>query len=85
MRRSCKKSGTTSSERVSHAALAANVAGIIGDVIDAEDAALASSSSGEALMKRELHASLNGVLVAHRKSTFEELRLFVPEHDAEDV
>src|SRR6266850_1286623 len=68
-----------------YAALAANVAGIFGDVIDAEDAALAGSSSGQALMKRELHASLDGILVAHGKSTFEELRLFVPEHHAEDM
>src|SRR5882672_2700234 len=68
-----------------YAALAANVAGIVGDVIDAEDAALAGSSSGQALMKRELHASLDGILVAHGKSTFEELRLFVPEHHAEDM
>ena len=36
-------------------------------------------------MKRELHASLDGVLIAHGKSAFEELGLFVPEHDAEDV
>jgi len=41
MSRSCKKSGTTSSERVSNAAFAPNVAGIIGDVIDAKTAALA--------------------------------------------
>src|SRR6266850_4279327 len=68
-----------------HAAFAANVAGIIGDVIDAEDAALAGSSPGEALMKRELRASRDGILVAHGKSTLEELSLFIPEHDAEDV
>jgi len=36
-------------------------------------------------MKWELRASRDGILVAHGKSTFEELGLFVPEHDAEDV
>jgi hypothetical protein len=68
-----------------YAAFATNVARVFGDIIDAEDAALAGSSSGEALMKREPHASRNGILVAHGKNAFKELRLFVPEHDAEDV
>ncbi len=36
-------------------------------------------------MKRELRASRDGILVAHGKSTLEELSLFIPEHDAEDV
>ena len=36
-------------------------------------------------MKRETKARWNGILAAHGENTFQQLRLLVPEHDAEDV
>jgi len=36
-------------------------------------------------MERKLEANGDGILIAHGKNAFQKLRLFVPEHDAEDV
>src|SRR2546429_250540 len=68
-----------------HAGLAANVTRIFGDVIDPQDAAFSGGSAREAVMKREAKARRNRVVAAHGENALQQLRLLIPEHDAEDV
>src|SRR6266550_508595 len=58
---------------------------IFGDVIDPQDAAFSGGSAREAMMKREAKARRNRVVAAHGENAFQQLRLLIPEHDAEDV
>src|SRR5258708_7815162 len=68
-----------------HAGLTADVTRIFGDVIDPQDAALSCGSACEAPVKREAKARCNRIRGAHGESALQQLRLFIPEHDAEDV
>ena len=68
-----------------HTGLTSNVAGIFAHVMDAQGASLACGRSGKALMESEPHARGNGIIAAHAEDALQQLRLFIPEHDAEDV
>ena len=68
-----------------HAGLTADVTRIFGDVIDPQDAAFSGGSAREAMVKREAKARRNRIRGAHGESALQELRPFIPEHDAEDV
>ncbi len=62
-----------------------DVTRILRDVVDSQDAAFARSRSGEPFVQRNAHARGNGIAAAHGENAFQMLRLFVPEHDAENV
>jgi len=79
------RSGTTEFGTRFHPGLTADVTRIFGDVIDPQDTALSGGSACEALVKREAKARRNRIRGAHGESALEELRPFIPEHDAEDV
>src|SRR5712672_2562978 len=68
-----------------HAGITADVARIVCDVADAQDAPFSGGGSGETFMQRDPQACRNGIAATHRENTFQMLRLFVPEHDAENV
>src|SRR5713226_893117 len=52
---------------------------------DAHGAAFGSGGAGESLMEGNAHARGNGVAIAHDEGALEMLRLFIPQHDAENV
>ena len=68
-----------------HAGLTADITRIFGDVIDPQDATFSCGSAREAMMKREAKARRNRIVAAHGENALQQLRLLIPEHDAEDV
>src|SRR6266403_383955 len=68
-----------------NAALAADVARIIRDVIDSQNTPLACGRSREPLVERYARARGKGIAAAHGKNALQMLRLLVPEHDTKDV
>src|SRR6202158_1223709 len=68
-----------------HAGLTADVTRVFGDVIDPEDEAFSGGSACEALVKREAKARRNRIRGAHGENALQQLGLFIPEHDAEDI
>src|ERR1700704_1341265 len=68
-----------------HAGLTADVTRIFGDVIDPQDAAFSGGGACEAMMKREAKARRNRIVAAHGENALQQLRLLIPEHDAENV
>src|SRR5260370_1109194 len=68
-----------------HAGLTADVTWIRGDVIDPQNAAFSGGRACEAMMKRQAKARRNRLRAAHGENALQQLRLLIPEHDAEDV
>src|SRR4029077_13875892 len=62
-----------------------NVARIFGDVIDPQGSTLARGGARKAFVKREMKSRSYRVLAAHGEHTLQQLRLFIPEHHAENV
>src|SRR5258707_279417 len=67
------------------ASLEVDEAGIGKRVCNANSPPLPCRGAGESLMEGNARARRDGVAIAHDEGTFEMLRLFIPQHDAENM